>query len=213
MGFQALHTRLIAHIQHKLRSGEATERGLARVTGVSQPHLHNVLKGLRRFSLEMADHVMERLQIEIWELQERQTSPANSESTEAPLLEGIIGPGRPFPDLGKWGGRMPFLRADLAGLELPLAARLGADAESRIFRAGDVALLEPAAEWTETAGYCAIDTGESGLIRWVERKGDRLSVRAEQGGAETGCIAVADRNMLEVVRARVVWIGRYLRGS
>jgi len=38
-----------------------TERGLARVTGVSQPHIHNVLKGKRLLSTETADRIVRQL--------------------------------------------------------------------------------------------------------------------------------------------------------
>jgi plasmid maintenance system antidote protein VapI len=48
-----------------VRSGEATERGLARLTGVSQPHMHNVLKGKRLLSLEMADQVVGQLHLDL----------------------------------------------------------------------------------------------------------------------------------------------------
>jgi plasmid maintenance system antidote protein VapI len=48
-----------------VRSGEATERGLARLTGVSQPHMHNVLKGKRLLSLEMADQVVAQLHLDL----------------------------------------------------------------------------------------------------------------------------------------------------
>jgi plasmid maintenance system antidote protein VapI len=48
-----------------VRSGEATERGLARLTGVSQPHMHNVLNGKRLLSLEMADQVVGQLHLDL----------------------------------------------------------------------------------------------------------------------------------------------------
>jgi plasmid maintenance system antidote protein VapI len=48
-----------------VRSGDATERGLARLTGVSQPHMHNVLKGKRLLSLEMADQVVDQLHLDL----------------------------------------------------------------------------------------------------------------------------------------------------
>jgi plasmid maintenance system antidote protein VapI len=48
-----------------VRSGDATERGLARLTGVSQPHMHNVLKGKRLLSVEMADQVVGQLHLDL----------------------------------------------------------------------------------------------------------------------------------------------------
>jgi transcriptional regulator with XRE-family HTH domain len=49
-------------------SGELTERGLARISGVSQPHMHNVLKGKRFLSVEMSDEVLRQLRIDILDL-------------------------------------------------------------------------------------------------------------------------------------------------
>jgi transcriptional regulator with XRE-family HTH domain len=47
-----------------------TERGLARVTGISQPHIHNVLKGKKLFSAEMSDTVLRGLNLDILDLLE-----------------------------------------------------------------------------------------------------------------------------------------------
>ena len=68
MDFREQQRRLIAHLRALVRSGEATERGLARLTGVSQPHMHNVLKGKRLLSLEMADRVLTQLHLDVLDL-------------------------------------------------------------------------------------------------------------------------------------------------
>ena len=65
MNFCEQQRRLIAHLRALVRSGDATERGLARLTGVSQPHMHNVLKGKRLLSLEMADQVLAQLHLDL----------------------------------------------------------------------------------------------------------------------------------------------------
>ena len=65
MTFQDLQQRLLEELRQRVRSGAATERGLARHTGISQPHLHNVLKGKRILSMEKADEVLHRLQIDV----------------------------------------------------------------------------------------------------------------------------------------------------
>jgi hypothetical protein len=65
MTFAELSRRLIAHLRNRVRSGTATERGLARATGISQPHIHNVLKGKRMFSLQMADLVLFKLHLDL----------------------------------------------------------------------------------------------------------------------------------------------------
>jgi predicted transcriptional regulator len=70
MNFQELQQRLITDLRERVRSGEATERGLARMTGVSQPHMHNVLKGKRLLSLETTDGILRQLGIEVLDLVE-----------------------------------------------------------------------------------------------------------------------------------------------
>jgi transcriptional regulator with XRE-family HTH domain len=61
LGFGDLHARLVAYLRDRIRNGNITERRLARITGVSQPHIHHVLHGHRRFSMEMADQVLQAL--------------------------------------------------------------------------------------------------------------------------------------------------------
>jgi len=68
VGFSQLHTRLIVHLAERIRSGEITERGLSRLTGVSQPHIHNVLKGKRLLSLACADGILRRLHMDVFDL-------------------------------------------------------------------------------------------------------------------------------------------------
>jgi transcriptional regulator with XRE-family HTH domain len=66
--FHDLQQRLLEELRLRVRSGAATERGLARLSGISQSHLHNVLKGKRVLSMEKADDVLRRLQIDILHL-------------------------------------------------------------------------------------------------------------------------------------------------
>ena len=68
MNFEDLHLRLTEYLRELVRSGELTERGLARITGVSQPHIHNVLKGKRLLSLQMADEILHRLRLDLTDL-------------------------------------------------------------------------------------------------------------------------------------------------
>lgn len=68
MTFVDLQQRLLENLRHRVRSGEVTERSLARLAGLSQPHLHNVLKGKRFLSMDMADKILHNLQIGIMDL-------------------------------------------------------------------------------------------------------------------------------------------------
>jgi transcriptional regulator with XRE-family HTH domain len=73
--FGMLQSLLIRHLRQRIHCGEVTERGLARVTGISQPHLHNVLKGKRLLSLEMADRILAHLHLDLVSLLERAEDP------------------------------------------------------------------------------------------------------------------------------------------
>jgi transcriptional regulator with XRE-family HTH domain len=68
MDFQDLERRFIEHLRGRIRSGALTERGLARMAGISQPHVHNVLKGKRVFSIETADAILHVLRLDLLDL-------------------------------------------------------------------------------------------------------------------------------------------------
>jgi len=68
MDFQELRTRFVDNLRERVRSGQLTERGLARVTGISQPHIHNVLKGKRLLSPEMSDAILRNLRMDLLDL-------------------------------------------------------------------------------------------------------------------------------------------------
>jgi transcriptional regulator with XRE-family HTH domain len=72
LDFAELQRRLVAYLSEKVRNGEMTERRLARITGVSQPHMHHVLCGKRGFSMEMADRVMRALRKDLLDFLEDQ---------------------------------------------------------------------------------------------------------------------------------------------
>ena len=68
MTFCDLHQRLVDNLRQRVRSGEMTERGLARATGVSQPHIHHVLKGKRLLSAVTADAILRQLHMDVLDL-------------------------------------------------------------------------------------------------------------------------------------------------
>jgi plasmid maintenance system antidote protein VapI len=59
--FEALRARLVRLIRLRIDNGEFTERGLARILGVSQSQTHNVLKGARRLHMPLADRILTKL--------------------------------------------------------------------------------------------------------------------------------------------------------
>lgn len=68
LGFAEFGSRLIEFVASRIRNGDFTERGLARVLDVSQPQLHNVLKGARPLKPEFADVLLQYFQISLLDL-------------------------------------------------------------------------------------------------------------------------------------------------
>lgn len=68
MNFQALRNLLIELLNQSLQAGEITERGLARMVGISQPHIHNVLQGKRLLSWKSADALLGALNLNVLDL-------------------------------------------------------------------------------------------------------------------------------------------------
>ena len=66
--FELLQLRLIMNVHQRVQRGELTERGLARAIGISQPHLHNMLKGVRVLSPPMADLLLRHLHMTVLDL-------------------------------------------------------------------------------------------------------------------------------------------------
>jgi hypothetical protein len=65
LNFAQLNLRMTTYLRECIRRGELTERGLARATGISQPHIHNVLKGKRVLSGELADEILRKLHLDL----------------------------------------------------------------------------------------------------------------------------------------------------
>jgi hypothetical protein len=61
LDFGELHRRLVMYLQDIVRKGTITERSLSRITGISQPHIHQVLKGKKSFSMATANQVLHAL--------------------------------------------------------------------------------------------------------------------------------------------------------
>jgi hypothetical protein len=56
--FREAQLKLLAYVVDRIHNGELTERGFARLMGISQPHVHNVLKGVRNLSPEIFDSML-----------------------------------------------------------------------------------------------------------------------------------------------------------
>lgn len=216
MNFETLQTRLLAVLRARLQSGELTERRLARLTGFSQPHIHNVVKGARVLSVELADEILTRLRISVVDLMEPgELGWREGFGGTVPVLEGWLGPGLPLPRHLSPVERYPFPAAMLAALEAPVVVRLSADPRMRqSIRQNDLALLDHARRrrmYPEPNSLYVINRRGEGLIRRVRREGRWLRLVTEEGSEGAGeaeRISLAEGHLLDIVRARVSWLGR-----
>ena len=53
-----LRNRLLWFVNNRISNGDLSERALARILRISQPQIHNVLKGARKLTPELADRLL-----------------------------------------------------------------------------------------------------------------------------------------------------------
>lgn len=186
IGFETIRERLIGYLRESIQNGAATERALALRAGISQPHLHNMLKGVRSLNPGMADQLMVKLGLSVLDLVEsdelrrvlycraRDGEPA----VEVPVLRDRLGPGLRWPDRSS-----PFelVRVPVrvtAHVPHPLVVRLADDpAMAPYLRPGELILLDDSTEGLATRdpdALFAVEHEGATLIRWLRRGRDCL---------------------------------------
>ncbi|MGA2132731.1 MAG: helix-turn-helix transcriptional regulator [Bryobacteraceae bacterium] len=214
MDFHRLQSRLLTEVRARVRNGEMTERGLARLAGLSQPHIHNVLKGARSLSLEASDRILRRLGVDMADLMANEAGPASQPSGAScrmvPFLYGLLGPGYPFPEtLG--GASYPFPAAEVDHLADPVAVRLEPQADAfPLFAGNTVLLLERSAVLPldpHADGYFALDLWGIGAIGLI-RDENGICLWNPRGAWEPAGLAGAQAAGL--IRARVKLVVRHL---
>ena len=68
LNFLDAQLRLLTYVRDRIHNGELTERGFARLIGMSQPHVHNVLKGVRNLSISTSDSILNIFHMSILDL-------------------------------------------------------------------------------------------------------------------------------------------------
>lgn len=219
MYFGELHQKLIDVANEKVRGGEYTERGLARIAGLSQPHMHNVLKGIRSLSAESADRLLRALRLSIPDPDWKGLGAAESDFRAVPILRGRVGPGSEA-DFSVFGGQMLLRAALLQGVVNPVAARLAPDLVlPRSFAANDLVLLDqnPAirARPDPVSSWVVADSG--GLrVRYLRMSAGKVHVASDADLADLRkwhSIPLRTRTILEIVRARIVWLERKMESE
>src|SRR5215212_10749059 len=130
MRFDDFQRMLVTNLKARVRNGEFTERGLAKAVGVSQPHVHNILKGVRILSPDIGDQILTKLNLSLFDLlgPEQSTRPLDldairkGQASAVPVLNGRIGPGHPWPTEVSSGERFPISYSKLGGMQHPVVA-------------------------------------------------------------------------------------------
>jgi len=68
MSYSHLSNLLLEYARNLIRNGEYTESGMGRLLGISQPHVHNVMKGVRPVTPELFDLMLRRLGVDVLDL-------------------------------------------------------------------------------------------------------------------------------------------------
>ena len=78
MLLRELLDRLRETIRNRIRNGQITERALARRVGLSQTHIHHVMKGARMLTPEVADALLNEMGLSLADLMTAVREECNS---------------------------------------------------------------------------------------------------------------------------------------
>lgn len=217
--FGELQGRLLEYLKFRVRNGELTERGLARMIGVSQPHIHNVLKGVRTLSPEVGDQILVHLRISLIDFVQREEltkradvdGPSFYESCYIPVLAGAIGPGQPWPWRVEPSRRFLIDRSKIANFLSPIICRIGPDSRmAPALQEGDFGLLDQsrtARENTDPSGLYLIKSGNQALVRRVRRGSAQMLYLVTEDSISNPAgwqtVRLEDKEIAYVIRARV----------
>ena len=163
-------------------------------------------------SPEAADRLMRAMDITIPQVLWSGGGVDATQISAVPLLRARIGPGS-TASFDAFRGYVPLPLGLTSGLTDPVAAYLAADlALPPEYRAGDLVLLdrnsalrrEPAAR----SGFIVAEN--AGLrVRYVRRARSGLEVASlPESSGDWQAIPLQGSDILDIVRARIVWIGR-----
>jgi hypothetical protein len=227
LSFASLQERLVEVLRSKVRNGEATERGLAKLTGISQPHMHNVLKGQRLLSGELADLILQKLNLTTLDLMEREEMVAflnrnanlEARAVPIPVLEGLLGPGLPLPRQVPSPLVHTVPQQQAVATTQPVVVQLADDPEMRtVFAAGDYVLLdqsETLRTYLQPLNFYIVNTPAGALVRAIRREANELVLLTNtiHEGPLEGLprLSLDHADLLGLVLARVVWLTRRRR--
>ena len=222
MTFQDARLKLLAYVRNEVRNGELTERGLARLIGISQPHTHNVLKGVRTLSPEVFDLVLKYLHLSLLDLAsieeiegQLRRRRARDRVAEVAFLEGPVGPGRPWLAGVNWRKSFPVPFPSVTVPAELVMAKMAADpAMISTLGSYDIALLDtsgPSRSAISPQGLYVIERRGEAVLRYI-RSGARRYYLVTDADWDIPTawesLALPATQLIDAVKARVIWLGR-----
>lgn len=215
--FHQLFDALLTHVRNRIRSGDLSERGLARLMGYSQPHVHNVLAGVRHMNARFADDLLGGLGLTLQDLTPKASGPAPLSHVPVPLCSGEISPNREYPSEKSVATAILVRAAAVSASANCLAFRVGGDENSMwpVVCPGDTIVVDPELHGRrrpDVEGIYILRIDDRGYVRRCRKVGDRLLILSdkEPAGPPLTWVSLENRRILDIVRGRIVWIGRSL---
>jgi len=220
--FREAQLKLLAYVVERIHNGELTERGFARLLGISQPHVHNVLKGVRNLSPEIFDSILKYFNMSLLDLASVEEVEANLKTRKAPgqvaqaaFLDSPIGPGMPWPEGINWRRSYPLPFPALAIQAGLIMAELANDPYMYETLAGsDIALLDTSARARSDISpvdLYVVSRGGEALVRHIRPGGEGFYLVTDvtlDTPALWEKLAIPANEFAGIVKARVRWIGR-----
>lgn len=216
MTFTDLETRLLERLNRMVRRGEISERRLAKLTGFTQPHIHNVLKGARRLRAGLADALLAGVEMPLEELLPAARDGAGV--VEVPVWRGVVGPRHRFPEGTDPVGYRLFPAAFLGRFHRPVLLRAGPEEYTMapMIEPDDLLLIDRADAARRRPvldGVYVVAFNGRGAVCRCQVVGDALVLVADNvlySSRLPDHLPLARRDVLEIIRGRVVWVAREL---
>jgi len=220
--FQDAQLKLLTYVRSQIRNGELTERGFARSVGISQPHVHNVLKGVRNLSPEFFDLALKYFHLDMLDLIPLPELEANlrnrsmpRRSAEVPFLDGPIGPGMPWPTRLSPRQKFPLPFPSTAAPPNLVMASLVADPSMPSTLASyDVALLDTGPSQLAAQSLFVIERGtganREAVLRYIRPGAQHYYLATDltlDTPADWEPLLLSASELAAAIKARVLWIG------
>jgi transcriptional regulator with XRE-family HTH domain len=222
LNYQDAQLKLLAYVRSQIRNGELTERGFARRIGISQSHVHNVLKGVRNLSPNIFDLLLNYLHLSLLDLVPSDDLEAHlrsrrmpPRSPQVPFLDRPIGPGMPWPAGLNRRKNFPLpFPSTYAPANLAMASLIADPSMRPTLGSSDVALLDTSPSRLTNLtphGLFVVERGSEAILRYI-RPGAHCYYLATDATLDTPAdwepFPVSASELAAAVKARVRWIGR-----